>query len=153
MTKLYNSLFVLVCCAFLSGCGQGSAVEETPEHANHHSTLKEAKELDEAMVIKTQTEPDTLKGSLKAAAHGKIGPAHLTIVYHSPAVRGRVIWGGLVAHKQVWVTDAHSATSLQTDHPITVGGEQLSAGKYALYYPRRAGVDGDHQQKLETAPC
>lgn len=133
MTKLYNSLFVLVCCAFLSGCGQEPAVEETPEHANHHATTKEAKEPEGALAIGAQSEPDTLKGSLKAEAHGMIGPAHLTVAYHSPAVRGRVIWGGLVAPDQVWVTGAHSATSLQTDQPITIGGQPLPAGKYALF--------------------
>jgi len=85
------------------------------------------------LAVQAQSEPDTLKGSLKAEAHGKIGPAHLTIAYHSPAVRGRVIWGGLVANDQVWVTGAHSATSLQTDHPITIGGEEIAAGKYALF--------------------
>lgn len=133
MTNFYNSLFVLLCCAFLTGCGQESATEETPEHATHHSTTKEAKEPAGALAIGAQSEPDTMKGSLKAEAHGMIGPAHLTVAYHSPAVRGRVIWGGLVAYSQVWVTGAHSATSLQTDQPITVGGQPLPAGKYALF--------------------
>ena len=64
---------------------------------------------------------------------GKIANAHLTINYHSPAVRGRIIWGGLVASNQVWVTGAHSATSLTTDKDITIGEEQLPAGKYALF--------------------
>ncbi|TXK33234.1 DUF2911 domain-containing protein [Pontibacter qinzhouensis] len=131
--KLYNSFFVLAICAFLPGCGQETAVEGTSEHTSHHSTTKELKELGGALAIGAQSEPDTLKGSLKAEAHGKIGLAHLTMAYHSPAVRGRVIWGGLVANNQVWVTGAHSATSLQTDHPITIGGEQLLAGKYALF--------------------
>lgn len=55
------------------------------------------------------------------------------INYHSPAVRGRTIWGGLVAYDQVWVTGAHSATSLTTDKDITIGGKTLPAGKYALF--------------------
>ncbi|GHA81855.1 hypothetical protein GCM10007389_40610 [Pontibacter akesuensis] len=133
MTKRYTSLFVLLCCAFLSGCGQEPAVEETTEHTKHHTTTKEATGPEGAQAIGAQSEPDTLKGSLKAEAHGMIGPAHVTVAYHSPAVRGRVIWGGLVAHDQVWVTGAHSATSLQTDQPITIGGQPLPAGKYALF--------------------
>jgi hypothetical protein len=48
-------------------------------------------------------------------------------------VRGRNIWGGLVAYNQVWVTGAHSATSLTTDKDITIGGKPLPAGKYALF--------------------
>ena len=132
MLKFYDTLFILAFCCLISGCDQKPAEQEVPEQANHHSTTHEPK-AEGVLAIEAQSEPDTLKGSLKAEAHGTIGPAHLTIGYHSPAVRGRVIWGGLVANNQVWVTGAHSATSLQTDHPITIGGERVPAGKYALF--------------------
>lgn len=133
MTKLYDYFFILIFCACISGCGQQPAEQEAPEQENHHTTTDTLKESEGVLAIQAQSEPDTLKGSLKAEAHGKVGPAHLTITYHSPATRGRVIWGGLVAYNQVWVTGAHSATSLETDHPITIGGEQLPTGKYALF--------------------
>ncbi len=76
---------------------------------------------------------DTFKKSLKAYASGKIGPASLHISYYSPAVRGRIIWGGLVPYGQVWVTGAHNATSLETNTDLLIGGNKLSAGKYALF--------------------
>lgn len=133
MNKLHITLFALVLSTSLSGCDQPVAEQEAAEQENHHPTTHQQKEPEGVLAIEAQSEPDTLKGSLKAEAHGKIGPAHLTIAYHSPAVRGRVIWGGLVANNQVWVTGAHSATTLQTDHPIMLGGEQLAAGKYALF--------------------
>ncbi|WP_242928436.1 DUF2911 domain-containing protein [Pontibacter vulgaris] len=101
---------------------------EQESHARHNMQPSEG-----ATTIEVQAETDTLKGSLKAEAHGMIGDAHLTINYHSPAVRGRMIWGGLVAYNQVWVTGAHSATSLTTDKDITIGGERMPAGKYALF--------------------
>ncbi len=53
---------------------------------------------------------DTSKRSIKSAAVGKIGAANITINYHSPGVRGRTIWGGLVPYNDVWVTGAHYAT-------------------------------------------
>lgn len=31
----------------------------------------------------------------------------IIINYHSPGVRKRVIWGGLVSYDEVWVTGAH----------------------------------------------
>lgn len=133
MTKLHDCLFILALCASLSACNQQPAEQETPEQEAHHTTTHAPKESEGVLAIQAQSEPDTLKGSLKAEAHGKIGPAHLTIAYYSPAARGRVIWGGLVAYNQVWVTGAHSATSLETDQPITIGGEKLPAGKYALF--------------------
>lgn len=131
--KLRSGLFAVALSVTLASCSEQVAEQETPEQENHHATAREAEAQDGALAIQAQSEPDTLKGSLKAEAHGRIGPAHLTVAYHSPAVRGRVIWGGLVANSQVWVTGAHSATSLQTDQPIEVGGQPLPAGKYALF--------------------
>ncbi|SFU36525.1 DUF2911 domain-containing protein [Pontibacter akesuensis] len=129
---LHHCLFALAFCFSLSSCSQQEANREAPEQENQHAA-HEAKATEGTLAIQAQSEPDTLKGSLKAEAHGMIGPAHLTIAYHSPAVRGRMVWGGLVANDQVWVTGAHSATSLQTDHPIMLGDEVIEAGKYALF--------------------
>ncbi|GAB3833993.1 DUF2911 domain-containing protein [Pontibacter rugosus] len=130
--KITNSFFALILCASLSYCNQAAKELEVPaeatQHANHTPKMSEG-----AVIIQDQPEPDTLKGSLKAEAHGMVGNAHLTINYHSPAVRGRNIWGGLVAYDQVWVTGAHSATSLTTDKDITIGEKLLPAGKYALF--------------------
>jgi hypothetical protein len=130
--KSYHFFFSLLLCFSLSYCSQPAQEQEKPETETEHNN-HENMEHDAGQKIEQQTEPDTLKGSLKAAAHGQIGNAHLMISYHSPAVRGRVIWGGLVAYNQVWVTGAHSATNLTVDNDITIGGKQLPAGKYALF--------------------
>ncbi len=55
------------------------------------------------------------------------------IKYHAPAVRGRAIWGGLVPYGEVWVTGAHSATSFEIDKDFIVNGQEIPAGKYALF--------------------
>ena len=77
--------------------------------------------------------PDTTKKSIKQETHGYIGNNHLSIHYHAPAVRGRVIWGGLVPYGQVWVTGAHHATSVEWTQPVRINGTVLPAGKYALF--------------------
>lgn len=124
----------LMLSATLTYCNQPAQEnkQETPatqeSHSGHNMQASEG-----AHTIGAQAEPDTLKGSLKAEAHGMIGDAHLTIQYHSPAVRGRTIWGGLVGYNQVWVTGAHTATSLTTDKAIRIGDNELPAGKYALF--------------------
>jgi hypothetical protein len=135
MTKRLTTIAsAFMLCATLTYCNQPDqekeqvAAVEQDRHAGHNMQPSEG-----TTTIGAQAEPDTLKGSLKAEAHGMIGDAHLTIAYHSPAVRGRMIWGGLVAYNQVWVTGAHSATSLNTDKDITIGGKKLPAGKYALF--------------------
>lgn len=76
---------------------------------------------------------DTSKRSIKSVAVGKIGDANITISYHSPGVRGRTIWGGLVPYNDVWVTGAHSATSFEIDKDFVVAGTSVPKGKYALF--------------------
>ena len=76
---------------------------------------------------------DTSKRSIKSAAVGKIGQANITINYHSPGVRKRVIWGGLVPYDEVWVTGAHNATTIEMDKVFMIGGKTIPAGKYAIF--------------------
>lgn len=114
-------------CFSFSACEQRDKTSRSPANAS----AKKTKTI--VNVISEQSGPDTLKGSLKSEANGRIGSANIRISYHSPAVRGRVVWGGLVPFNQVWVTGAHSATSFETDEQLTLGGQQLPAGKYALF--------------------
>lgn len=88
---------------------------------------------DEEHIIEPQSEVDTLKGSIRARADGVIENVSITIRYYSPAVRGRVIWGGLVAYDNVWVTGAHKATSIEFDHDIRIGETVVKEGKYAFF--------------------
>ena len=76
---------------------------------------------------------DSSKKSIKSATISKIGQAKVSIAYHSPAVRKRVIWGGLVPYDDVWVTGAHSATSITINKPFIIGDKKIAAGKYALF--------------------
>jgi len=76
---------------------------------------------------------DTLKGSPMRIAMGDIGNSHLHIAYSAPGVKGRVIWGGLVAYNKVWVTGAHKATCVIFTEPLLFGGKQVPAGAYALF--------------------
>ena len=88
---------------------------------------------DEAVVISSGSAPDTAKGSKKAYVRKKINDANITINYYSPAVRNRTIWGGLVAFDKVWVSGAHSATSIETDKPLVIDGKTIPAGKYGFF--------------------
>lgn len=78
-------------------------------------------------------EKDTLKGSPEMVAMMTIGNVHLHVVYSSPGVKERVIWGGLVPYDKVWVTGAHKATSIEISNPITIGNKKIEAGKYAIF--------------------
>ncbi|GAA4336749.1 DUF2911 domain-containing protein [Flaviaesturariibacter amylovorans] len=76
---------------------------------------------------------DTTKKSLNAVAVGVIGRDSLKISYHSPGVRGRIIWGGLVPYDEVWVTGAHNATNLTVNRAFIIAGKEIPAGKYAVF--------------------
>jgi len=76
---------------------------------------------------------DTLKGSPERTAMATVGGVHVHIVYHSPGVRGRVIWGGLVPYDQVWVAGAHQATTIQLSGPVKINDRELPAGTYAFF--------------------
>jgi len=76
---------------------------------------------------------DNSKKSIPQEAHGNVGNAHVSINYHSPAVRGRVIWGGLVPYDEVWVTGAHSATNIEFSKAIQVEETTIPKGKYAFF--------------------
>lgn len=76
---------------------------------------------------------DTSKKSIKSMAVAIINGDSVKIVYHSPGVRKRVIWGGLVPFDEVWVTGAHDATTLEIKKTLITGGKEIPPGKYALF--------------------
>ena len=76
---------------------------------------------------------DTMKGSPKRVSMKTIGNTHIHIEYGSPGVKGRMIWGGLVAYDQVWATGAHHATSIDFSTDVSIGGKKIRKGKYALF--------------------
>lgn len=88
---------------------------------------------DDAIIVADQSEPDTLKGSLRAKAEGNIGSIKVSVRYHSPAVRGRIIWGGLVPLDRVWVTGAHMATKVEFGNNVNIDGKPVPAGAYGFF--------------------
>lgn len=66
-------------------------------------------------------------------AMAMIGDAHIHIDYSAPSVRGRIIYGGLLAYGKVWQSGAHNATWLETNKDIILNKNLLKAGKYGLF--------------------
>lgn len=126
-----TAIACIICLGLLSSCSN----TKTKENADAKESTSQvvAPKDDEIRIIAEQVDTDTLKGSLKAKAMGSIGNAGITINYYSPAVRGRVIWGGLVPFDNVWVTGAHRATSIDFNQEVVIGGVTIAPGKYALF--------------------
>ncbi|MEM6768078.1 MAG: DUF2911 domain-containing protein [Bacteroidota bacterium] len=57
----------------------------------------------------------------------------ITVAYSSPGVKGRTIYGSLVPYGKVWRAGANEATTIEMDKDLSIEGETLAAGKYALF--------------------
>jgi len=62
-----------------------------------------------------------------------VGDAHIHIEYSAPSVRGRIIYGGLLAYGEVWQSGAHNATWIETNKDIILNENLLKAGKYGFF--------------------
>ncbi|MBC6993229.1 DUF6503 family protein [Neolewinella lacunae] len=68
------------------------------------------------------------------------GYTQLSVSYHRPNVRGRVIFGELLPWGEVWRAGANENTLLKADGEFRVGDSTFRAGTYSLYLiPRRSG--------------
>jgi hypothetical protein len=77
--------------------------------------------------------------SQAASVSQTVGDTVITVTYHRPSVKGRKIWGDLVPYGQVWRVGANDATTFETNVDVTINGQKLAAGKYALYAIPTAG--------------
>ncbi|QMU31240.1 DUF2911 domain-containing protein [Adhaeribacter radiodurans] len=75
----------------------------------------------------------TQRVSPPATASGKIGSTQVTINYSSPSVKGRKIFGEKEPYGKVWRTGANEATTITFDKDVTIEGQPLKAGTYALF--------------------
>lgn len=72
--------------------------------------------------------------SPKASVSYTIGLTNVDIHYGAPAVKERVIWGGLVPYNEVWRAGANEATTIEFSTDVNIEGQNLKAGKYALFF-------------------
>jgi hypothetical protein len=114
--KLYIQLFFLIVTLSVSALSLKAQQQKTEEVCYNPNLVK-----------------DTSKKSIKSMAFAVIHGDSIKINYHSPGVRKRIIWGGLVPYNEVWVTGAHDATTLEIPKAIIVNGKEIQAGKYAFF--------------------
>lgn len=63
----------------------------------------------------------------------RVGLTDFEIVYSRPGMKGRAIFGGLLAYGTVWRTGANASTKISFNTPVKFNGMEIPAGKYALY--------------------
>jgi hypothetical protein len=97
------------------------------------ATLSASAQISDKMPTEQKAAPSAPMASPSAMAEVTLNSAKITIHYNSPAMRGRVIMGGLVPYGQVWRTGANPATSFVTTGNIKIGTLSVAAGNYTLY--------------------
>jgi len=63
----------------------------------------------------------------------RVGLTDIEIVYSRPSARGRPIFGGLLPYGKVWRTGANAPTTISFSTPVKLNGNDIPAGKYALF--------------------
>lgn len=76
---------------------------------------------------------DEPRQSPNAVVGQTIGTTEVTVTYGRPSVRDRDIFGALVPYGEVWRTGANEPTVLSFSGDVTVEGEAVPAGTYALF--------------------
>ena len=133
---MINKAIWLLSLVFIWACNNDKKVEVTSEktgteHSGHNMAASSNNYADS--VNNGLISADTLKGSPHRTAMATVNGTHVHIEYSSPGVKGRVVWGGLVAYDKVWVTGAHKATSVQFSKDVTINGQKIPAGQYAFF--------------------
>ncbi len=73
------------------------------------------------------------RASQQATITQRLGISDVSIVYHSPAVKGRKIWGVTVPYGNIWRAGANENTTIQFTHDAMVEGQAIAAGTYGLF--------------------
>jgi hypothetical protein len=63
----------------------------------------------------------------------RVGLTDVEINYSRPSAKGRQVFGGVVPYGVVWRTGANASTKISVSTPVKLCGNEIPAGKYALY--------------------
>ena len=86
------------------------------------------------MIIGAQAQPiKTPQPSPSQTIKQDFGISSIELSYSRPSMKGRKIFGDLVPFGQVWRTGANGVTRIKFADDVTVGGQPLKAGEYAIY--------------------
>ncbi|MFK5958689.1 MAG: DUF2911 domain-containing protein [Lutibacter sp.] len=62
-----------------------------------------------------------------------VGLTDVSLEYSRPAMRGRIIFGGLVPYGKIWRTGANANTKITFGDNVMIDGQKLVKGTYAIY--------------------
>ena len=96
---------------------------------NNSTTTETVKETEPVVELKITTPQPSPLGMVSQ----RVGLTDVAIEYSRPGVKGRTIFGDLVAFGKTWRTGANSNTKITFSSDVTIDGQTLKAGSYGLY--------------------
>jgi len=80
-----------------------------------------------------ETQFELPQASPRAKVEQRVGITDFSIEYSSPAVKGRKIWGALVAYDKAWRAGANATTKLTASKDFKLGTTAVKAGSYSVF--------------------
>jgi hypothetical protein len=96
---------------------------------NNSTTTETVKETETVVELKITTPQPSPLGRVSQ----RVGLTDVAIEYSRPGVKGRTIFGDLVAFGKTWRTGANSNTKVTFSSDVIIDGQTLKAGSYGLY--------------------
>lgn len=78
-------------------------------------------------------QPQYPRVSQGASVSQMIGITNVTVTYHRPGVKGRLIWGEVVPFDELWRAGANEATTIEFSTDVLIEGTKIPAGKYSFF--------------------
>lgn len=86
-----------------------------------------------AISLNVNAQIDTPAPSPTSKIEQKVGLSDVTLEYSRPSMRGRSVFGNLVPYGSLWRLGANANTKITFSDDVTVGGNTLKAGTYAIF--------------------
>jgi Protein of unknown function (DUF2911) len=68
-----------------------------------------------------------------------VGTTDISVKYSRPLLRGRDVFGGVVAYDKVWRTGANGTNQITFSNDVMIAGQKLAAGSYSIFSIPTAG--------------
>ncbi|WP_323787857.1 DUF2911 domain-containing protein [Psychroserpens sp.] len=96
-----------------------------------------------AMAFNVNAQIETPQPSPFSKVEQKVGLTDITIEYSRPGVKGRTIFGGLEPWGTVWRTGANKNTIITFGDDVTIAGQDVKAGSYAMFTKLNSATQWD----------
>ena len=86
-----------------------------------------------AFTFSVNAQIETPQSSPASKLEQRVGLTDVTLEYSRPGVKGRAIFGDLVPYDKLWRAGANKNTMVTFSDDVTIDGQTLKAGSYAIF--------------------